>query len=261
MLRSHTSALALAFSIALCSACGGVEGDPLSAADDGLSSQLTPSQLADTKRALRALASANIDRTDNLPAVRAQVDPLVAKLARHFGTRSAVQKLPLVKGAWRQSWTDFPYPMAKYLSMDPRQTYQVVTADGYYYNLGDDTAAGFLGLTGVLRGSYAPAGALLRIRFTASGFRLGRLAQGEDLFALAQGLESGARYYFGIPGGGHAPNGPIDISGTLETLYVDGDLRVERGTQDDFKDASGKVLVPGVSAKLFLLDRVVVPAK
>ena len=78
---------------------------------------------------------------------------------------------------------------------------------------------------------------------------------------LADGLETGDSYYLGLPGGGAAPNGPVGIKGTLETVYVDGDLRVERGTQEDFKDASGKVLVQGYGVKLFVLDRVTTPVK
>jgi hypothetical protein len=226
-----------------------------------LGGTLSASELAATKAALRAVSNANMTRTDNAAAVRAQVDPLIEKLSRHFGRRSAAAKLPLVAGAWRQIWTDFPYPMTPFLSMDARQVYQVVSADGHYWNIGDEKAIGFLGLTGVLRGKFSPSGTKLAIEFTAVGFRFGRLGKHDDLVELADGLESGDSYYVGLPGGGAAPNGPVGIKGTLETLYVDGDLRVERGTQEDFKDASGKVLVEGYGTKIFVLDRVTVPVK
>lgn len=242
-----------------------VFGCAASTADDDVASTssslttLSPAELAATKAKVRAIANANMTRTDNVEAVRAQLDPLVAKLAAHFGDRPVSAKLPLVEGAWRQLWTDFPYPMAPFLTMDSTQVYQVVTSDGYYYNLGDNRAFGLFGLTGVLRGAYVANGNKLNIQFTNSGFRFGRLAKGEDLFALATGLESGDRSYLSLPGGGKAPNGPVGISGTLETLYVDADLRIERGTQNDFSD--GNVTRPGVGPKFFILDRVSTPAK
>ncbi len=226
-----------------------------------LSTQLSPAELAATKAALRAVANANMTRSDNFAAVRAQVDPIVDKLARHFGTRPATDKVPLVAGAWRQLWSDYPYPMSRLLKMDPRQVYQVVSDDGHYWNIGDQRALGIFGMTGVLRGQYEPNGTKLNIEFTDVGYRFGRVSRKENLVSLADGLESGERFYLPIPGGGQAPRGPVGIRGTLETLYVDKDLRIERGTQEGFVDASGRVLVEGYGPKLFILDRVTIPVK
>jgi hypothetical protein len=176
-------------------------------------------------------------------------------------TQPAQDQLPLLEGAWRQIWSDFPYPMSFWNKMDPEQIYQVVTRDGYYYNLSDSKALGIVGLTGVLRGAYQPNGTGLDIKFTKVGFRFGTLKKNEDLFALAGKLESGAKKFYPIPGGGKAPKGPVNISGRLENLYLDDDLRIDRGTQNDFVDSKGKVLVPGYSDRIFVLDRVTTPAK
>lgn len=235
--------------------------EEVDSASSELSGKLSPAQLAATKAQLRAIANANMARTDNFAAVRAQVDPLVDKLARHFGQRQATQKIPLVAGGWRQLWSDYPYPMTPFISMDPTQVYQVVSANGHYWNVGDQKALGFLGLTGVLRGKFAPSGTKIALEFTAVGYRFGRLSRGTDLVSFADDLESGGAYYLPTPGGGKAPRGPVGIRGTLETLYVDADLRVDRGTQEDFVDAEGTVLVPGYGAKIFVLDRVTTPAK
>jgi hypothetical protein len=145
--------------------------------------------------------------------------------------------------------------------MDPSQVYQVVSASGHYWNIGDEKALGFVGLTGVLRGAFTPSGTKINLQFTNIGFRFGRLSKDDDLVSLADGLESGDRFYLPIPGGGKAPKGPVGIKGTLETLYVDADLRVDQGTQEDFLDASGAVAVPGYGLKLFILDRVQLPVK
>ena len=256
-------ALAVLLTVAsLTAACTApVEGDGAEQTASELGSKLTPAELAATKLALRNLSNANMGRTDNAAAVRAQVQPLVDKLARHFGSRSAIAKLPLVQGAWRQPWTDFPFPMTSFISRDSQQVYQVVDASGHYWNIGDQKAVGFIGMTGVLRGAFVPAGKKINLQFTNVGFRFGRLSKNEDLVEMASELGSGERFYFGLPGGGKAPKGPVDIKGTLETLYVDADLRVDQGTQEDVLDDRGAIAVPGYGPKLFVLDRVSKPAK
>lgn len=221
---------------------------------------LSPRELADTKQALRALALQNMDRTDNQREVRAQMYPLITKLAAHFGDQPAKRKLPLVVGAWRQLWSDYPYPKTPFVRMDPSQIYQVVSPNGHYWNIGDELAGGLIGLTGVLRGAFESSGNRLRIRFTKVGFRLGRLRRTDDLLKFANALESGRLFYAPVPGGGVAPHGPINIRGTLETIYVDSDLRIERGTQDDYIK-NGQVLVKGHGPKLFVLDRAFFPTK
>jgi len=253
--------LALCVTTSLAAGCASQADEDVEESSSSLTSKLTPAELAATKQALRAIASANMTRTDNLAQVRAQVDPLVNKLARHFGARPATAKIPLVEGAWRQLWSDYPYPMTPFVKMDPKQVYQVVSADGHYWNIGDQRALGLFGTTGVLRGKYVPSGTKIDLEFTAVGFRFGRLSRGEDLVSFADELESGESYYVSLPGGGRAPRGPVGIRGTLETLYVDADLRVDRGTQDDFRSDDGEVLVPGYGFKLFILDRVSTPAK
>lgn len=258
----RTTTLALLLLLALpVTACTSISEEDTESSSSELSAKLSPAELASTKAQLRAITNANMTRTDNRASVRAQVDPLVDKLAKHFGKRAATAKVPLVEGAWRQLWSDYPFVMTSFISMDATQVYQVVTADGHYWNIGDQKAIGIFGLTGVLRGKYRPSGTKLEIEFTNVGFRFGRLGKNENMVDLADGLESGDRFYLGLPGGGEAPNGPVGIRGTLETLYVDGDLRVERGTQDDFLDDAGKVLVPGYGPKLFILDRVTTPVK
>ncbi len=249
----------MATSLATASGCSSAADDTAEGSAAAVTASLTPGQIAALKAQIRAIALANIDQTNNLTAVRSELDPLVAQLAASFGTPSATSTLPLVAGAWRQIWTDFPYPTVSFLQSEPTETYQVVSADGYYYNLGDEEAASFAPVTGVLRGSYTPDGRQLDVQFTKVGFRFGSLSSGESLVELATNLESGAQWYLPIPGGGAAPSGPVGISGTLETVYVDEDLRLTIGTQTAFDAPDGGVAVPGVGPKLFVLDRVTTP--
>lgn len=251
--------LALSLSLALTGCSGAVEGDEDTV--ESAEGSLTAAEVAATKAQIRAIALPNIERLDNLPQVRAQLDPLVQKLATHFGRKPASEKLKLVKGAWREIWTDQPYPMMWFRQMDYKQIYQVVSDTGYYWNLGDDSLIGFIGTTGALRGKFVPNGTKIELEFTKTGFRFGKLAKGQDLVKLATDIEQGRTSILSIPGGGKAPNGPIGIKGSLETVYVDGDMRIDIGNQYDFTDASGKVLTPGVKNRLFVLDCVTVPAK
>lgn len=259
MLRISSVSLLASMALAV-AGCSSPAEDDEGISAEALTGKLTPAELAAAKADLRAIAYANISQMDQFDAVRAEIDPIVTKLRRHFGNRSAASKLPLVAGAWRQIWSDFPYPGTSLVKMDPTQVYQVVSSEGHYYNIGDQRSFFVFPTTGVLRGSYELEGNQLRVQFTNVGFRFGKLKANTDLVAYADAFESGARSYLGIPGGGQAPKGPVGISGTLETLYVDADLRIERGGQDDFYE-DGVVAVEGTSNKLFILDRVTVPAK
>lgn len=260
-MRSWLIAVVSASALWLSSGCAVEGAEEFSDESSDLTARLSPADLARTKAELRRIANANMTRTDNFADVRLQVEPLIAKLTKHFGVRSAASKVQLVKGAWRQIWSDYPYPMNSVSRMDLAQVYQVVSPNGYYYNLGDSTSFFLFGTTGILRGEYALAGNKLNIRFTDVGYRFGRLSKGKDLVQLASSIESGDTSYSGIPGGGRAPRGPIGVSGTLETLYVDADLRIEQGTQNPVFDAQGEELQPGIGLKYFVLDRVTVPVK
>ncbi len=241
--------------------CSSPSEDDEGVSAEALTGKLARAELEATKADLRAIAYANIRQTDQFDAVRAEIDPIVTKLRRHFGSRSPTpSELPLVAGAWRQIWSDFPYPGTSLVKMDPTQVYQVVSSEGHYYNIGEQRAFFVFPTTGVLRGSYELDGNKLRVQFTNVGFRFGKLKANTDLVAYAAAFENGARSYLSIPGGGQAPKGPVGISGTLETLYVDADLRIERGGQDDFYE-DGVVAIEGTSNKLFILDRVSIPAK
>lgn len=223
---------------------------------------LSPAQLAATKQAVRDIAYAHIESADDAAAVRGQLEPLLQKLAAHYGKKSASTKLSAVAGAWHQIWSDFPYPSVSFLTTDNAQIYQIVSPNGFYYNVGNTKALGIFGLTSVLRGSYEPAGPRVNVEFTKVGYRFGKLAKNEDLVAFANGLEDQSRYVVPLPGGGAAPKGPVGIDGTLETVYVDGDLRVDLGTQAPYRDANGNVLVPGVTPpRYFVLDRVSTPVE
>ncbi len=211
------------------------------------------------KTELLDIAFANIDREDNLEEVRERVEPIIRDLAGVFGSPPVEQILPKLAGAWRQIWSDFPYRGTPGVQDDNRQVYQVVSPNGYYYNLGNQLRPGAGPLTGVLRGAYDLEPDQLRIRFTRLGFRFGHLDPTRVLSDFAEDLESGREDIRPVPGEGLAPNGPVNIYGTLKTLYIDDELRIGFGSQDPYLDEQGNVLVPAVKDRYFILQRVITP--
>ncbi len=240
--------------------CATTEPETRTSTSNQTSAALSPTSIADAKAQIRRIAMANIDRTDNLAEVRAQLDVLVAPLAAAYGTKTVAEELPGLLGGWRQIWTDEIQPQPPILRQDPRQVYQVITDRGFYYNFANVKLFGFVDAIGALRGVYEDRGETLGIRFTKDGFKLAKIDARTNLVELTENLESGRDSLIGTPGGGQAPNGPIGISGSLRTIYLDQDIRIETGTQDDFRGPDGTVLVPGSTNGLFILDRAVTGA-
>ena len=72
-----------------------------------------------------------------------------------------------------------------------KQTYQVVSSDGFYYNIAEINIARAK-FTYFLRGTYEDAGDKLRIEFTDNDIRLGFSPLGTDLVELAESFEAGS---------------------------------------------------------------------
>jgi len=161
-----------------------------------------------------------------------------------------------VAGAWKQLWTDQKYPVPKFLKLDPNRIFQVVSKDGFYWNLSDIWAFGVIPITGCLRGKYEKiyGSPTLEVEFTKNGFRLFTLPSG-NIIEFMNLVETGKKWILSLSG--KAPKGPIGIKGILTSIYVDDQIRIDMGTQYDFKDDSGKVLVQGFSGTLFILEKIV----
>lgn len=160
-----------------------------------------------------------------------------------------------VEGAWRQLWTDQEYPIPKFLKLDPNRIFQVVSKDGFYWNLSDIWAFGVIPLTGCLRGKYekiygSPA---VKVEFTKNGSRLFTLPSG-NIIEFMNLVETGKKWILSLSG--KAPKGPIGIQGILTSIYVDDEIRIDGGAQLDFTDKDGKVLVEGFSGTIFVLEKV-----
>ena len=265
----YTRILSLALlTLCACDAAPPAEVDPAGAsaalreANDDTDEQLAPHgdgaarqrRVARLKERIRAISLANQTRTDNLPAVAAQLRPLVNRLVA-LVPQTQQEKQDLVIGTWYNLWSNLGYgPSAP----DLRRIFQVVTSQGYYFNLSQSPAPLLLIGTAVfaLRGAYAPIPEGFAIRFTRNGFFGGTLVgrTGAELFTLATDIERGARPLIPLPG-------PIGISGRLTNIYVDQDLRIAGGDQTPVFDDKGRVSVPGQFDLLFVLDRQVGPVQ
>lgn len=189
-------------------------------------------RVSELKQEIKTIALANIDRTDNFPEVRKQLQPLVDELIGLVPNQPEAEKLALVAGGWRNLWSDQRFGPG----VDPKQVYQAVSPEGYYYNIslikspiGD--------FTGFLRGAYTDGGNFLNIEFTSNAVRKDFYAPGTPLLALAQDFEAGNIKSLPVPG-------PIGVTGVLINAYVDQDFRVVTGNSKVNSNSS-----------LFILER------
>ena len=174
------------------------------------------------KEQIIEVARSYAGQDDKLVEARQTLDPLVKKLASYNQATTAAEQLPELVGAWKEIWSDEREPTPPGFSIDRSQVYQVIDANGFFYNFADTTTPFGQGV-GILRGIYAPReGVALNIEFTASKFRVGPLAPGADLTALVADVESE------VPSASSPdkPNGPVGVKGILENVYVDKDFRV-----------------------------------
>lgn len=183
-----------------------------------LTSPSASDRITTLKSAITSIAKANQARHDNTADVRAELQPLVDELVSLVPVRAEAEKLPTVVGGWQNLWTDMSFRGGY---VDDANIYQVVYADGYYYNISritppDGEATGFL------RGSFVDAGDHLDIEFTRNALSLEWLRSGADLIRAGQAVETGEMHVTDRPG-------PIGVRGRLQNTYVDEDLRIVIG--------------------------------
>jgi hypothetical protein len=193
---------------------------PVARADSARAAQL--------KEQILEISTTNNGRRDNLQQVRRALDPLVTELAGLRQQVTAEQDLQATVGAWKEVWSDDTQADPPSFSTDRDAVYQVITPDGYFYNISE--LVGFLGfrVTGLLRGVYQAREDRLEIEFTNVGIQLNSLGR-TDLYEFVQAVESGRESYVVPPGDLQAPNGPIGARGQLKNLYVDEQIRIAQG--------------------------------
>ena len=253
-LSLNNAACAILASTALLTACAAnttASENETPTTEEALS-QIEPTGLS--RRALKAavvrIASENTTKSDaeSLIAARKKLNPLIADLARSYRTPAVAAELDRgFAGTWKQIWSDDYRPAPPGAPIpDPSSVFQVITKNGYFYNFGNQViptppGAPRVVVGGFLRGEYtaAPGAHILDIKFTRFGVLPGALPDGAAIGVLALDIERGAvggpgaasRADTGLQGDAGAPGrgGPVGVTGRLQNLYLDGDLRIALG--------------------------------
>jgi len=214
--------IALGAGLLLASAVSAAKGSPE-----------TASRIEELKRNIQSISKANINRTDNYLEVRNELQPLVNELLALTPDRLEAEKLDDVAGAWRNLWSDQEFGPG----VDASQVYQVVSKDGYYYNISRNVSPKGE-FTNFLRGIYEDQGSYLKIEFTDNSVSPNFYEAGTPLVQLAKNFEAKM-----IPS--QSIGGPIGVKGVLINSYVDDQLRIVTGNSSSSTDLS-----------LFVLERV-----
>jgi hypothetical protein len=180
----------------------------------------------------RATARIRLQNEFN-PETRKKLDPLVKKLVSLAPPKSPEEQLVASVGAWQNLWSDLPFTTSV-----AAQIYQVVFADGYYYNISKfETESG--SFTSFLRGEYRLRATDFEIIFTKAVKNPGFYPKNTDLYRLAMLAELGI-FDEQID---ERNQGGLNRAGTLTTLYIDKDIRIVGGELEE----------NGVTDSLFVL--------
>lgn len=189
-------------------------------------------EIEDLKAKIVAIALANQTNLENTAAVRAQLNPLVAALGA-LETKSFEEEKALKLGVWQQLWTDDSDDARAdnfFQKVDRTNTYQVVFADGVFYNVSEiQTLLGRF--TGFLRGQYTVAEPRFNLEFTDLKVRRGGVQDDAGgLFRFVEDAKLGRLGgLFQFPGERRYPNGPVGAKGYIETVFIDDQLRIDQG--------------------------------
>ncbi len=210
-----------------------------------------PADLAHVRQQVIDIARANTTRDDNIPKIRAQLDPLIDQLEAWFITNRPANEVALTQQPWKSIWYDDPtideFSNGSFggfqLRLNRDKVYQVVQ-DGYYLNISESTLlvnGRAVNIQTYLKGAYTllnPSGAgnsgqpflnVVDLEFVFNGIRFGPLPNNLDLVRLTKAANFRVLPVQRVPG-------PIGITGKLWNLYIDEELRISAGFEDDKPD-------------------------
>jgi hypothetical protein len=188
------------------------------------------------KQQLLAKAKAYQGQGDPDHAIQTELDGLVTQLLQVCPQAPLKDRLPLLTGMWQQVWGPYSYKDNKRgvdKSFMPNAIYQIVFADGYYYNVSPsyNNAGQATNKTTLLRGQYRlnnKQANVMDIHFTALKSVPGSPPEGLQYGQLPALAEAGK-----LPGLRKVlPNTLVWWllgGGTLTEVYTDNDLRITYG--------------------------------
>ena len=180
------------------------------------------------KSEIVSIASENTNRLDNWVEVREQLNPLVEELVER-ANQTVDERVEGKVGSWKQLWTDDTddtRPNNAFSSLDRDRTFQVVDADGFFYNISEIKTKVGLRATAFLRGTYKKQGEGIAIKFTNLDIKaLGTKNITETVYKLEEKKEK----FFPATRLSKYPRGPVGAEGYINTVYVDDEMRVDFG--------------------------------
>jgi hypothetical protein len=211
---------------------------PLSAAE-------LPPELLAVKQQVVEITSNNTTRIDNVPEVRAQLEPLIAQLEAWFNANRPANEVALTQVPWKNLWYDdpdisFDFQFGPLQLLQPRDRIFQVIEDGFYYNVSEFQLVVFeqrLVLSNYLKGAYTiarPAGPgnvgeprlnTVDLEFVGNSVFPGTIPARLRLSPLVRGVDRGLIPTIPVPG-------PLGVTGELWNRYVDEDLRIAAGFDD-----------------------------
>ena len=203
------------------------------------------------KNEVLAIAKLNNVRTDNLAAVRAELEPRIAELAKLNPTRGQgfEQVLAELDGIWHQLWTDNSQETSGLFKYDLAHAYQVFNAQDQSYmtvaesRIGPATTLNFLNVS--LKGGKDVSSDFVGLLGKIS-FSLGQLPAETELTQLVADVKSGKRKTVGF-----SPakiTGPAKATLTIQTLFADSTLYISSTPR---KKPNGSI-----TTDLYILERV-----
>jgi hypothetical protein len=204
-----------------------------------------PPELVAVKAEILAITAANTNNTDNIAAVRAELEPLIAQLETWFNANRPANEVTLTQVPWKNLWYDdpdisFDLQIGPLQLIQPRdQIYQVIE-NGYYYNVSEFQIRLFRNtttFTNFLKGAYTilrpatpenlgePKLNTVDLEFVANSIRSGEIPTRIPLSTLVRNVDRGTYPTIPVPG-------PFGVTGELWNRYVDADLRIAAGFDD-----------------------------
>ncbi len=210
-----------------------------------------PAHLQEVRRNIIDICLANTTRDDNIKDVRAQLEPLIEQLAQWYNANRPANEVALTQRPWRSIWYDDPtideFSNSDFggvsIRLDRSKVYQVVE-DGYYYNVSESTlrvGRAELPIVTFLKGAYTvanPAGPenqgqaklnVVDLEFVFNAIRFNVLPNRIGLERLVRFVDARFLDVLRVPG-------PIGITGELWNVYIDEELRISAGREDQFPD-------------------------
>lgn len=211
----------------------------------------------DVKADIVALARQYTGVEDADFTIQREFEPLLAELLSLVEMNSIAERLELIAQPWQQVWGPYSYGSGQQgvdPDFAPEEVYQVVFADGYYYNVTPlidvDSGAEQIGL---LRGEFSfddVDDQCLNVRFQKFPGVTGR-PQGIDLWSLPALEESGdLESETGLERVEIVPSWVVSSffgGGQLCEIYTDDTLRISISTEDDNQERNQLYILEKVS--------------